>query len=265
MPRASRLAWCAAWLPGAAPTRMRPQAMRSLGCHSTARSAASRLPQLAASPLSLLAVADIGGNPRLACSSAAIPRNLAVGSRQRRGDLVAAGATAALARCMRSKQWEAVQLAAEALTVLDEVRGPEWEGVAMAQAAWTIPALDRPQCLERSSLGTDVRQAAAAAACRLRSGAFRGQSLPADATDQAQRPSAMDAASPAVQTPPRVCAAPGCGATSGLRRCAGCATVRYCSAACSRAHWREHRAECRRLQAEQAAAAAGGSGAPSCA
>ena len=62
-------------------------------------------------------------------------------------------------------------------------------------------------------------------------------------------------ASPA--RPPRVCAAPGRGATRGLRRCGGCATVRYCSSACSRAHWRENKAECRRLQAEAAVAAAG--------
>lgn len=54
----------------------------------------------------------------------------------------------------------------------------------------------------------------------------------------------------------RVCAAPGCGATRGLKRCGGCGTARYCSEACSRAHWREHRNECRRLQAEKAAAAA---------
>ena len=56
--------------------------------------------------------------------------------------------------------------------------------------------------------------------------------------------------------PFRTCAAPGCGATCGLRLCGGCGTVRYCSEACSRAHWRAHRADCRRLQAEQAAAAA---------
>ena len=55
---------------------------------------------------------------------------------------------------------------------------------------------------------------------------------------------------------PRVCAAPGCGATRGLRRCGGCGTVRYCSAACSRAHWRAHKGKCRRLQAAKAAATA---------
>ncbi len=63
------------------------------------------------------------------------------------------------------------------------------------------------------------------------------------------------ATSPTAATrPPRICAAPGCGAMSGLKGCGGCGSVRYCSENCSRAHWREHRAECRRLQAERAAA-----------
>ena len=53
---------------------------------------------------------------------------------------------------------------------------------------------------------------------------------------------------------PRVCAAPDCGATTGLHLCGGCGTVRYCSKACSCAHWRAHKAECRRLQAERAGA-----------
>ena len=55
----------------------------------------------------------------------------------------------------------------------------------------------------------------------------------------------------------RMCAAEGCGATRGLRRCGGCGSVRYCSEACSRAHWRAHKAGCQRLQA---AAKAGGDG-----
>lgn len=37
------------------------------------------------------------------------------------------------------------------------------------------------------------------------------------------------------------------------RRCGGCGTLRYCSEACSRAHWRAHRAACRRLQAQRGA------------
>ena len=57
------------------------------------------------------------------------------------------------------------------------------------------------------------------------------------------------------QRPPRMCAAEGCGATRGLRSCGGCHVVRYCSEACSRAHWRAHKAECRHLQAAGAAEA----------
>ena len=57
-------------------------------------------------------------------------------------------------------------------------------------------------------------------------------------------------------SPRRMCAAPGCGGTRGLHRCGGCGAVWYCGPGCSRAHWREHRAECRRLQAATAQAAA---------
>ncbi|KAL4458343.1 hypothetical protein ABPG75_013208 [Micractinium tetrahymenae] len=51
----------------------------------------------------------------------------------------------------------------------------------------------------------------------------------------------------------RICAAPGCSTTSGLRSCRGCRGLRYCSAACQVAHWPEHRPECLRLRAEAAA------------
>ncbi|KXZ47909.1 hypothetical protein GPECTOR_32g522 [Gonium pectorale] len=54
----------------------------------------------------------------------------------------------------------------------------------------------------------------------------------------------------------RVCANPLC-ANSGraaeadlvLKQCAGCRAVRYCGAACQRAHWSEHRALCAELKA----------------
>ena len=75
--------------------------------------------------------------------------------------------------------------------------------------------------------------------------------------------SSSEASAPAAQPaslPARGCAAPGCCATRGLKRCGGCGAVRYCSAECSRAHWQEHRVECRRLQAERAAAAAAAEG-----
>ena len=75
---------------------------------------------------------------------------------------------------------------------------------------------------------------------------------PSVASTGSQHAAAAD--TPSSPAAPRVCANPGCGATRGLRRCSACRTVLYCSEACSRTHWREHKAECRRvqLQAEQA-------------
>ena len=55
---------------------------------------------------------------------------------------------------------------------------------------------------------------------------------------------------------PRACANPACGAYDDLRYCGGCGAVAYCSRECSRAHWRAHRAECRRLVAEREGRAA---------
>ena len=71
------------------------------------------------------------------------------------------------------------------------------------------------------------------------------------------------AAQPAPLLPaPRVCAAEGCSNATGLRRCGGCARVRYCSTDCRDAHWRAHRRECKRWRAEAAAAEAATSGVP---
>ena len=63
-------------------------------------------------------------------------------------------------------------------------------------------------------------------------------------------------AAPPQPRAPRVCAAEGCSNTAHLRRCGGCGRVRYCSAECSKAHWRTHRSDCKRWRAEAQAAAA---------
>lgn len=72
----------------------------------------------------------------------------------------------------------------------------------------------------------------------------------------AQAAGAAAAPSPAAPRQPRVCAAPGCSVTTGLERCSACGSVRYCSAACQAAHWKEHRPVCKRVRAERAATAA---------
>ncbi|KAL4419067.1 hypothetical protein ABPG77_010346 [Micractinium sp. CCAP 211/92] len=52
------------------------------------------------------------------------------------------------------------------------------------------------------------------------------------------------AAQPCRRRSVRMCAVEGCGGTSGLKRCAGCGAVRYCSRQCQRAHWPAHRSAC---------------------
>ncbi|EFN51540.1 hypothetical protein CHLNCDRAFT_139983 [Chlorella variabilis] len=69
-----------------------------------------------------------------------------------------------------------------------------------------------------------------------------GQAAVAEPTPQ-QAVEAVEAAAGV-----RVCAAEGCGNTSGLHRCSGRRAVRYCSEACSHAHGKAHKAECRRLR-----------------
>ena len=151
----------------------------------------------------------------------------------------AAGGIPALVALLLSGA-DTVTLAAQALRSL-AVNGL---GEAV-RAAGAVPLLER---LSKRGPSPDAK---ATAAVTLRALSRAASAPPSPNTTAASRPAARQS-----QRPPRMCAAPGCGATTGLHRCGGCGTVRYCSTACSRAHWREHRAECRRLQAEHAAAAA---------
>ena len=54
------------------------------------------------------------------------------------------------------------------------------------------------------------------------------------------------------------CDATGCGAAGAgaLRMCAACHTVRYCSTACQRTHWPEHKRACKAAQAKKRGGAA---------
>jgi hypothetical protein len=48
------------------------------------------------------------------------------------------------------------------------------------------------------------------------------------------------------------CSHPGCSGV-GLLKCTGCRQARYCGEACQLAHWKAHKADCRRWSAELAA------------
>ena len=152
---------------------------------------------------------------------------------ERLATIAAAGAIPKLVKCLASHLPDVQARAAEALAPL--CKGSP-QRCREAAGAGAIAAL---QHLLQDSSEPEFRKVFAELLKILRP---TGQPAPSPATPM-QRPAA-----------PRVCAAPGCGATHGLHRCGGCGMVPYCSTACSRAHWCEHRAECRRLQAEQAAA-----------
>ena len=214
--------------------------------------------------------ADTGcSHMRLLEASVKLLMNLGQGGPERCQAIIAAGGGPTLARSLRSQQWQAAELGVQALQLLHH-QGDGRLALAAHAPGGAWPALLHAviEDLTRSQLGAEVQQAAAAVLRRLRRGAYCGQGERADAASNEARHLAAAAPS-ATQTapiaqpprPPRTCAAPGCSVTRGLRLCGGCGSVRYCGEACSRAHWRAHRAECRRLQAEQAdeAAAAAGS------
>ena len=158
-----------------------------------------------------------------ACASSAIG-NILLNSPESSSALVASSVLPGMVHLLQhSSDPEQLGRTVEHITML-AAREPDVHAAAVAAGA--IPALQR-LC---DSADADVSEAAAGALEKLDAG-------------QAKQ-----------QRPHRVCAAPGCGATRGLRRCGGCGAVRYCSEACSRAHWREHRADCRRVQAERQAA-----------
>ena len=154
--------------------------------------------------------------------------------------LLAAGGVEALTR-MCSSDVRHQQPAAQALAGLAHHSG---SGPSLIAAAGATAAVQ--QALRCASSNTNLPQEAR----------WSMQAL-GDALTGLPSPSAAATTPPPAQpaAPPRVCAAQGCTNTQHLRRCGGCGAVRYCSKACSKAHWRAHRAECRRLQKEAAARA----------
>ena len=168
----------------------------------------------------------------------------AAGGQEHRQAVAAAGAIPSLVRCLQADD-AAAEDAARALAVL-AAHSPEH--ALAVEAAGAVPMLRR---LDETSRDEDSER-------------YAGVALRAITSAQAQQTAPGAAQPPPAATTParpaaaRVCAAHGCGATSGLRRCGACRTVRYCSEACSHSHWRQHKAECRRLQAARAQAAGEG-------
>ena len=167
--------------------------------------------------------------------------------------IAAAGGIAAAVQCLRSAEaayhqsyedFRVPQMAAGLLASMAEAC-PQM--AADIRAAGAVPRLEH---MLHHSPTTEERGCAVAALASLRRAAAIAAVEEIAAADAP--PGEHQAAS---LKPPRICAAPGCCNTRGLRKCGGCHTVRYCSQECCRAHWPEHRAECRRLQAEAAAKA----------
>lgn len=182
-------------------------------------------------------------------------RALSAGSAQRTACIAAAGGMRAAVLCLRGQRQHDHAGLAESCSLL----------AAMLQScphlATSVVEADGDRQLQRllGSSNGDVRQQAESALNALGTALLQQAgraAAPAEAIEQtaAAELAATGSLAPSPPAPPRVCAAPGCGATTGLKRCGGCGAVRYCSVECNRAHWWELRAECRRLQAERAAA-----------
>ena len=120
------------------------------------------------------------------------------------------------------------------------------KGVGKAAAAGSVAAAQGPAGSSAAAARNGAESSSAAAAA--------GSPAPAGAS--ASQPQQQSAA------PHKQCAH--CGTTEGkLLRCRGCRTVYFCSDGCQRANWAAHKAACREVQAQRAAAAgSGGEAAP---
>ena len=182
-------------------------------------------------------------------------RALSAGSAQRTACIAAAGGVRAAVLCLSGQRQHDQAGLAESCYLLASMLQ------ACPHLATSVVDAGGDRQLQRllGSSNEDVRQQAESALNALGAALMQqagSAAAPAYAIEQtaAAEPAATGCLAPSPPAPPRVCAALGCGALTGLKRCGGCGAVRYCSVECSRTHWREHRAECRRLQAARAAA-----------
>ena len=206
-----------------------------------------------ACPEACVAIEDVGGVPMLmqlvstragaAEGAACLVGRLAELSPQLRSAFQAAGAQAAIGQLLLSYGIPDDELARMYDTVGEELR--------LERAGLGSPPPSAAAAEGAEEPAEEVEEAAAAAALPAEPATPHAAEAAGSSTPLPHQPSQPASVQIAAPNPHKICAAPGCGATRGLRLCGGCGTVRYCSEACSHAHWREHRAECRRLQAEQ--------------
>ena len=208
-----------------------------------------------------------GGSAELQGEASRALYNLALNSPSRAVAIAAAdGADAIVQLLARSPDCTSQPNAIEALAR----QGQAQAGVAADPSATAELALQaaRASCGQNDALCEGLNEAL----CRLAEARRMLQASTSAGAAAAAGPAAASTSAPAAAAPaprppkpraPRVCANPECGATTGsLRRCGSCAAVRYCSEACARAHWLAHKAECRRLQAEQQAVGGGEASGP---
>ena len=185
---------------------------------------------------------------------------LAQHSMERAAAILATGAIQPLVQLLRTATRAEVQMAAvQALSaLLDSCPGCGHNIAAAGGSAALQRVADTGSGLLTRFLAAQVlgklppSAAAEAQEAASTQQAQQATTRPAPMLAPVQPAAAPPAAGPS--RPPRICAAPGCGATTGLKRCGGCRAVRYCSVECSQTNWKAHKTECRRMQAEWAQA-----------
>ena len=202
-----------------------------------------------------------GGTPAIV----AVVGNLSTGGPVCHAAIAAAGIIPLLVPLLSdASDAETRWLASQAARTLGNLASAAQEHRQAVVAAGAIPGLVR--CLQAQDAAahdataqrpTAMQTCSATPAMRCSRAPLqqRHSSLPPPPTSLFWQPTSQALPPPAFAPPPAAASQAACAAAAPAARCA------YCGEACSQSHWRQHRAECRRLQAEQAQAAAAGEGA----
>jgi hypothetical protein len=125
-----------------------------------------------------------------------------------------------------------------------------WSGGDAAEVGMSPspPPQQHARCPQGATPAAAVAAAAAAAAAPSEAEAAPPSPSPPQAQDQLEAQDQPEAEAS------ESCVASGC-SEPGSQTCSGCRSVRYCSPACQRSHWKAHKKACRLQQAVAAAAA----------